>query len=179
MEDFDILKHAQTYIEKMATGIDPLTGNAVPSTDLIANDRISRCLTYVNDKLKALIAAGGVIGRSAPKPAFVYDAAKMADVTYVDRAISLTEILRNVAKAYDNRYSITYRLVAPLLVEKGVLVKESADSDKLVAAPSAKALGIWSEPAVGRDGQSYVRTLYDASGQRYVVSLLKAFDKQA
>jgi len=173
MDDFDILKHAQTYIEKMAAGVDPLTGNAVASTDLVANERIARCLAYVNDKLKALIAAGGVIGNEH-KPPFAYDQSKIDRVVYVERGISLTEILRNVARAYDNRCSISYRLVAPLLVQSGVLVKESADSDKLIAAPSARAKGIWSESAEDKDGKPYTRTLYDAAGQRYVVSLLKA-----
>ena len=177
MEDFDVLKHAQTYIEKMAAGVDPLTGNAVPPDDLIANARIARCLAYVNDKLKALIAAGGVIGREH-KPPFVYDPGKISAVVYVDKGISLTEVLHNVAKAYDNRCAISYRLVAPLLVQEGVLMKEAEGSDKLVAAPTAKAKGIWSEPATDKDGRTYMRTLYDANGQRYVVSLLKAFDKQ-
>ena len=45
--NLELLKHAKEYIEKMANGINPLTGEIVPDNDLINNIRISRCLFYV------------------------------------------------------------------------------------------------------------------------------------
>ena len=49
--NLELLKHAKEYIEKMANGINPLTGEIVPDNDLINNIRISRCLFYVNNIL--------------------------------------------------------------------------------------------------------------------------------
>ena len=42
--DLELLKHAKSYIEKMANGINPLTGEKIPNNELINNVRISRCL---------------------------------------------------------------------------------------------------------------------------------------
>ena len=58
--NLELLKHAQGYIEKMANGINPLTGEITPSNEMINNVKISRCLFYVNDVLKEVIANGGV-----------------------------------------------------------------------------------------------------------------------
>jgi len=177
VEDIDILKHAKGYVDKMAQGVNPLTGEPIPESELLCNPRIARCLAYVGEKLDALIAAGGTVRVPRPaKPDFVYDQDKIDAVLYEDRGISLTELLRNVVKAYGESCRLTYRMVAPLLVDRGILVKEAADSDKLVASPAAAAYGIWSEQAEGTRG-TYMRTLYDARGQRYVVDLLRVFAK--
>ena len=42
--NLELLKHAKEYIENMANGINPLTGESVKDDDLINNVRISRCL---------------------------------------------------------------------------------------------------------------------------------------
>lgn len=42
MTELETIAHAKSYLEKMANGINPLTGEAVPETDLINQVRISR-----------------------------------------------------------------------------------------------------------------------------------------
>lgn len=178
MEDIDILKHAQVYIEKMARGVNPLTDEEVPESDLVKNVRIGKCLEYVNGKLKTLIAAGGKSGgQRREKAPFVYDQSKMADVQYEAEGISLTELLRRVRVASGEDCALTYKMVAPLLAEKGILVESTEEEGKLVASPAAAANGIWSEKVNGQRG-AYTRTLYDARGQRYVVDLLQVFRKE-
>lgn len=54
----ELLKHAQEYIEKMAQGINPITGEVVPEDDTLNNIKITRCLYYVNDVLKEVISKG-------------------------------------------------------------------------------------------------------------------------
>ena len=52
MTELEIMKRAQIYIESLAKGIDPLSGQPVREDDIINNVRISRCLFYVSDVLK-------------------------------------------------------------------------------------------------------------------------------
>ena len=59
MTDLEVMKRAQMYIEKLANGVDPLTNRQVADNDIINNVRISRCLFYVSDVLKGVIASGG------------------------------------------------------------------------------------------------------------------------
>lgn len=49
MTEVEKIAYTRMYIEKLANGINPLTDQAVPDTDLINNVRISRCLFYVSD----------------------------------------------------------------------------------------------------------------------------------
>lgn len=56
MEETEKLKLAESYIEKLANGINPVDGKAVPDGDVINNVRVSRCLFYVSSVLKEVIA---------------------------------------------------------------------------------------------------------------------------
>ena len=51
MTELETMQRAKMYVEKMANGIDPLSGRPGQETDLIINVRISRCLFYVADIL--------------------------------------------------------------------------------------------------------------------------------
>ena len=35
MTELDIIRHAKDYLDKLAQGIDPLTGQAVPEDDVV------------------------------------------------------------------------------------------------------------------------------------------------
>lgn len=67
MTELEIMKRAQMYIDSLAKGVDPLTGQAVKDDDIIRNIRISRCLFYVSDVLKKVIDNGGEVSADKKK----------------------------------------------------------------------------------------------------------------
>ena len=67
MTELEIMQHAKDYLDKLAKGIDPLTGREVPEGEIINNVRISRCRFYVADVLRQVIENGGVIGAPSKK----------------------------------------------------------------------------------------------------------------
>jgi len=44
MTELEKIAYAKSYIEKLANGINPLTNQEVPESDIINNVKISRCL---------------------------------------------------------------------------------------------------------------------------------------
>ena len=64
MDDLELMKHAKSYIDKMANGVDPITNEPVPDSDLINNVRIARCLFYVSSILDQIIKGENPL----PKP---------------------------------------------------------------------------------------------------------------
>ena len=61
MTEFDTIKRAQMYIEKMAKGINPLDNKPIPEQDLINNVRISKCLSFASGILCRVIENGGLL----------------------------------------------------------------------------------------------------------------------
>ena len=50
--EIKILERAEMYLRKLSEGVNPLTEEALPETDVCKQERISKCLTYVADYLK-------------------------------------------------------------------------------------------------------------------------------
>ena len=63
MNDLDVMKRAKQYIESLAKGIDPITGNEVSENDVVNNVRISRCLFYTAEVLQKVIDNHGEVQR--------------------------------------------------------------------------------------------------------------------
>ncbi|HIT79139.1 MAG TPA: hypothetical protein IAC40_02520, partial [Candidatus Faecivivens stercorigallinarum] len=61
MTELDILIHAKDYIDKLAQGIDPISGQEVPEDSVINQARLVRCFFYVSGVLQKVIDNGGTV----------------------------------------------------------------------------------------------------------------------
>ena len=91
--NLELLKHAKEYIEKMANGINPLTGENVPDSDIINNVRISRCLFYVNTVLGEVLSNGG-ISNSKNKIPFNLSREEINKFEYTNEDLSISNIVK-------------------------------------------------------------------------------------
>ena len=64
MTELEKILYAKSFIDKLANGINPLDGTAVPDGELLNNVRIARCFFYVSSLLEKQIEY-----ESKPKPA--------------------------------------------------------------------------------------------------------------
>lgn len=171
-----MLRRAQMYIEAMSQGINPVTGEVVCDNDTLNNIKVSRCLFFVNDILKELICNNGKLHREkvprVQKQNFVYNEHLMQQVTVCNTPISLSEIIRNILKIYGDETKLTYKMVAELLLNKGIYIKNAENSPKYIATPESKKYGIYTELRHTMQGDRLI-TLYNSEGQKYLLSLLK------
>ena len=58
MTEIEKIAYARNYIQKLANGINPVTGREVSEGDVINQVRISRCLFYVSDILGQVVENG-------------------------------------------------------------------------------------------------------------------------
>lgn len=55
LDDLEKMQRAKMYIDKLANGIDPITGETMPSDTVLNNVRLARCFFYVSDILQQVI----------------------------------------------------------------------------------------------------------------------------
>lgn len=173
-----MLKKAQNYIEKLANGENPLDDSFISDDSLINDVRISRCLFYVNDVLKQLMENKIVknIGNHK-KQAFEYDE-ELAQKIYISIIpISLSEIIQNICSVFNESKKLTYKQVASMLKDKGILKDNPQLNPKLIANENMADKGIWTELVERQNGKNYLRTLYNEEGQRLVIANLKDIQK--
>ena len=61
MTELEIMQRAKQYIDALANGYDPLSGQPVRDDDVVNQVRISRCLFYVSGVLQKVIDNGGEV----------------------------------------------------------------------------------------------------------------------
>lgn len=67
MTELETMMRARQYIESLANGKNPLTGQYGKDDDIINNVRISRCLFYVSGVLQKVIDNGGEVQKVKSK----------------------------------------------------------------------------------------------------------------
>lgn len=98
MTELEKITYAKIYVDKLANGINPLTGQQIPDSDIINNVKISRCLFYVSDILRQVIEQENHSPRKVKivKKPFQLDYEARKIFEYSEFPISISEITRRI-----------------------------------------------------------------------------------
>ena len=180
MTDLEIMQHAKDYLDKLAKGIDPLTGREVPENDIINNVRISRCLNYVSDVLRQLIENGGVIGAPAKRGelapyALPFEA--RSRYAFGEWPLSVSQIAQRLNELVD--LSAVQKLkttsITKFLLQSGLLFEEEGPAGDKNKRPTEAGwkLGIATQQRSGQNGD-YIAVVYDRQAQQFILDNLDA-----
>ena len=179
MTEMEKIAHAKTYIEKLANGVNPLTGRAIPDFDLINNVKISRCLFYVSDLLRQIMENGGIAQRKAKeaKAPFQLDFETRKNFRYSELPISISEITRRINELIhpDEMKKLNYKLILDWLIQMGFLVSVARDDGKTTRKPTVHGvqLGITTEQRQSPKG-IYTAVVYNEEAQKFIIDNLDA-----
>ncbi|MBQ9008933.1 MAG: hypothetical protein IJ088_06345 [Clostridia bacterium] len=175
--ELEIMSHAKNYIDQMANGINPLTGQPVEESDLVNNVRISRCLFYVSDVLRQVIEKGGLQKKAAPrKPPFTLTDEQIAGYQQYDIPLPITAFTARINALTDTTHTqkLSFRAIQTYLKNQGYLEErpgKEPGKTQLWPTESGQALGIYTEDRNGSYGD-YTVVLYDVNAQKYVIDHL-------
>lgn len=173
--NLELLKHAQGYIEKMANGINPLTGEITPSNDMINNVKISRCLFYVNDVLKEVIANGGVNKNKAKKIPFNLTLEELSKYEY-NGNLAITKVVQkiNALRKNENMEKLKVSEICNWLIKIGLLQVIEENGHKL-KRPTEKGqnMGMAIEHVVN-EFREYDLVSYSEDVQKYIITNFKS-----
>lgn len=175
MTELDILNHAKGYLDKLAAGIDPLTGEAVPENDVVRKERIGKCLVYVSGVLEQVIVRGGLHAgymRKTRLPAFSISGEALANVPVSDTPVTVTEFVRRINDQVDQQAMEPLKTgsVLEYLTRHGhlELVRQTKGRSARRPTASGEQLGITTVERQGAEGP-YTAVVYKPEAQRYLL----------
>ncbi|MBQ3265289.1 MAG: hypothetical protein IJH07_05875 [Ruminococcus sp.] len=177
MTELEIIARAQMYLEKLANGVNPLTGEEVGETDVVNNVRISRCLFYSAGILKQIVDNKGRFKVQMPerKP-FAITSEQLARFEYAEYGISITEIVKRINALIDTVHinELKSKAVLEWLVEAGLLTNIVVNN-KTRRRPTAQgdSMGIFTEERSGQYGM-YEGVFYSNKAQRFIIDNIGA-----
>ena len=168
--NLELLKHAKGYIEKMANGINLLTGENVPDNDLINNVRISRCLFYVNNVLGEVIDNEGI--KKQKKIRFCLTKEELNNFEYSNTPIPISTITKELNKLNQNKNMTKLKTthITNWLINIGIL-EETEVNGKNYKLPTktGKDIGLYIEERIGYNGEYYI-VQYPKQSQEFIIN---------
>ncbi len=188
MTELEKMQRAKMYIDKMSNGINPIDGTSASDEDVINNVRVSRCLFYVSDILSRVIENGGEIAVPSPvekeykpkvkkQPFYVSDE-QLAEFPYSSRALSVSEIVRNINALTDETAftKLKNTTVTSWLCDIGLLYETTLPSGKAGKRPTAQGAdaGIFTQERVSMNGVPYTAVVYNIEAQKFIIDNMDA-----
>ena len=176
MTDLEIMQRAKTYIEKMANGLNPITGQPIPDDETLNDVRISRCLFYVSDVLRQVIDNGGeVVKKTAKKQAFAISQEQLQRFEFSKEPIPISEITRriNILVDHENMVNLKYKSITEFLMNSGFLtmVEYHDGSQRKEPTEAGRRFGISVEERMGQQGR-YRVVVYNEDAQHFILDNL-------
>ena len=179
MTELEIMKHAKSYVDKLANGINPLTDQPASDSDCINQVKISRCLFYVSDVLRRVIENGGNIGKSEKikKKTFSVSHETLKDFRLSSTPISVSEITKRINELVDGSGMAHLKpaSINTFLMECKFLVQlETGDGRKTkIPTEQGNMIGISAEERFSQAG-SYHVTVYNTDAQKFILDNIDA-----
>ena len=178
MTELEKLRYAKAFIDKLADGMDPISGETLPGDTILNNVNLSRCFYYVSNVLRQVIENDGVSAKQIHKKAILppfsltHDMRDQIEITATPTMIR--HFTDRINGLIDDSVMGKLKVTAftTWLVDNGFLCEEIInDKKRKRPTKSGEEIGIIPEL---RDGQygGYLAILYNESAQRYLVSNL-------
>lgn len=171
--ELEIMMHAKDYLDKLANGINPLTDEVLPETDIVNQVRISRCLFFVSDVLRQVIEKGGL--KKTPKAVkvpFVLSAEQLSRFQLFEQPIFISAITERINSLIENEdmRRLSHRSITTFLEREGFLVQYRDSQGKTKREPTDRGigLGISTEERTSLRGD-YKVVLYDKKAQQFIL----------
>ena len=155
MEKVEMVERAKAYLQLLTTGVNPITGGRLSSTDVACNDRVKACLTFVNQILGEYLVLSDKIAEleekaeqneAADKKDFYITKEQCDRIKLSQKPITLLTLAKNINLAVGDKTMKRLRSVSinNWLIDKGYVTKTKTKTlvNKTVYAPTADAFGL-------------------------------------
>ena len=179
------IQYAKEYLESMANGINPLTKETIPETDLVRDPHIINCLNYVAYILGSVLENGSTADQeedmrtSRPKrPRFFMTEEQKTMLTPSKQTL----YIRDFAKILDNAASANHcRGISPNKINDWLLsigMLELYDLGRKTpskrATPQGESIGLSSYIYTDANGNPSYRNRYSPEAQQFIIDNIDA-----
>lgn len=174
MTDLEIMQRAKMYLDRLAQGIDPISGREMPEDTVLNQARLARCFSYVSGILQQVIDNGGTVG-PLQRNDFTWTPEMHSRLTPADRPLRIMEFAQRLAAASADPNTKMPRttLFTDWLLENGYLEKVPDGENKMRRIPTdlGRSIGLYTEARAGKYGE-YQAIYYDSRAQQFLLEHL-------
>ena len=166
------LRVAIEWIGKLANGVNPIDGSALPENDIVNNVYISRCLFYVSNLLEDIVKKKPS-SKKQNKQEFELTQEIAANV-YITETTGIAMFVREINMVRpESMKTLSISKVTQWLVSVGYLEERERSDGRKYKAPTelGRSIGITSDWKEGPQGR-YLSVSYDTNAQLFLLDNL-------
>lgn len=175
MTELETMQRAKMYMDKLAQGIDPISGLEIPEDSVLNNIRLARCFFYVSGVLDQVIANGGKVQKAA-KGDFYITEEELCRAKPEQEPIRITQFVSMLMEAINDpdRKRMNPTMVTNWLIEKGFMARQQGADGKSKRLPTAtgEQIGLSTKAYQGQYGE-YQAVYYSAEAQQFLLDHLQ------
>lgn len=177
MNEIDKLKRAKLYMDKLANGIDPNSGNRVHVDDIVRDSRVIACFEYISRVLGWEIEAFEHSEKPSKKPkrvqTFITDE-QLAELKFNYGECRVSDIANEINRVIEPNGSKKMQAawINDWLESIGMMTK-NADGHR-IATSEGENIGITSCLKTSKKGYDYYLNLYSVQAQTFIYDNLRA-----
>ena len=180
MTELEVMQRAKMYMDKLAQGIDPITGNEIPEDSVLNQVRLARCFFYVSGVLQQVIDNGGIVGSKSKKREFVLTPQLLSRLAPAEHPLRISEFVGMLAAATDdpNTKRPSTTAMTDWLLSKGFMEKvpNAEGKQQRVPTEAGRRIGMYTETRQGQYGE-YTAVYYSTEAQRFLLDHLEEIFK--
>lgn len=173
MTELETMQRAKMYLDKLAQGIDPISGQEIPNDSVLNNVRLARCFFYVSGILDQVIANGGRV--ISGEKNFYITQEEISRLQPSQEALRITQFADRITDGVHDpaRKRLKATTITNWLIEKGFLEKRVDEAGKSKRLPTAagEQLGLSVREMQGKAGL-FQAVYYGTNAQRFILDHL-------
>ena len=173
MTELETMQRAKMYLDKLAQGIDPISGQEIPNDSVLNNVRLARCFFYVSGILDQVIANGG--RAISGEKNFYITQEEISRLQPSQEALRITQFADRITDGVHDpaRKRLKATTITNWLIEKGFLEKRVDEAGKSKRLPTAagEQLGLSVREMQGKTGP-FQAVYYGTNAQRFILDHL-------
>ena len=181
MSSENLITKAITYLNALASGVNPYTGTK-PTPEDFDDERLKRLFRFVagvlSEQGKETKKGAVPVGNADPRPYFDAEKISPEKIEISETPIGVNTLARNICASFDpmEMQGISGATIADWLASKGYLkIENSGGKKRKVLGWKCSELGLTEIEGVHNEsGEKYVKILYPPQAQRFVIENLKA-----
>lgn len=175
MENIQKLQKAKSFLEMLARGIDPVSGNLIGEDSVLNKVQVQDCFLYIAKILEKAICEGGEIPQ-AEKAKFNVTPEQKQSIIISEKPISMIKFIDNINKTVDLTVSkrLTTLKVTNWLTRNGVIAVKEKEIVKIerikVLTDKAAEIGIQMTESVSKNtGEIKQIIVLSDTAQKFII----------
>ena len=171
--DLKVVAHAKEYLDALAKGIDPLSGEVIPEGEVVRQERLMKCFSYTSKILEEVLKGKNEKNYVKKEP-FQPHLLDYSGFVFSKEPISISELVQRINDCRSVDMQKLKRVgVGNWLAEQGYLKRVEIDGKSCVRLGEKSAgIGMIEEPRTGKDGNIYKVIVYSERAQQFILEHL-------